>query len=116
MGDSSFILPVKYSWTMKEKLWPSIARMNHVKKSSTHKLIEDTLEKIDDHYITQVIIQNTNEISMHAAAALWRSIEPSQLETRETQNQADIQSYNNLLETLNSLLNDNTSQVLFPYI
>jgi len=101
---------------MKEKLWPSIARMNHAKKSSTHKLIEDTLKKIDDHYITQVIIQNTNEISMHAAAALWHSIEPSQLETREKQNQADIESYNNLLETLNSLLNGDTLQVLFPYI
>ncbi|CAF4252294.1 unnamed protein product [Rotaria sp. Silwood2] len=46
LGDDSFFLPTKYSWTMKEKLWPSIARMAHANKISTQNLIDDIHEKI----------------------------------------------------------------------
>ncbi|CAF4464691.1 unnamed protein product [Rotaria sp. Silwood2] len=46
LGDDSFFLPTKYSWTMKEKLWPSIARMTHANKISTQNLIDDIHEKI----------------------------------------------------------------------
>jgi hypothetical protein len=110
---SSFFLPTKYSWTTKEKLWPSIARLTHAKKASTQKLIEVINKRICKEFVTEVIIQNTNEISMHAAAALWRPLEPNEAKMREECSRTDIQSYNNLMEMLNSLLKGDTLQVLF---
>ncbi|CAF1134879.1 unnamed protein product [Rotaria sordida] len=107
LGDDSFFLPTKYSWTMKEKLWPSIVRMAHANKISIQNLIDDIHEKICDEFVTQVIIQNTNEISIHAAIGLWHPLEPSEIETRNESNQTDIQSYSNLIEALNlSLVDD----------
>jgi hypothetical protein len=88
---------------MKEKLWPSIVRIIHGNKISTRNLIENISEKINENFITQVIIQNTNEISKHAAAALWRTLEPNKMKT-----QTDIQFYNNIMETLSSLLKEDT--------
>ncbi len=93
---------------MKEKLWPSIVRIIHENKISTRNLIENISEKINENFITQVIIQNTNEISKHAAAALWRTLEPNKMKTRQECNQTDIQSYNNIMETLSSLLKGDT--------
>jgi hypothetical protein len=95
---------------MKEKLWPLISRMTHANKLSTQTLIGE----ISKNFVTQVIIQNTNEMSKHAAAALSCPLEPNEMKTREECNKADIQSYNNLMETLNSLLASNTLQVFFP--
>ncbi|CAF3616295.1 unnamed protein product [Rotaria sordida] len=107
LGDDSFFLPTKYSWAMKEKLWPSIVRMAHANKISIQNLIDDIHEKICDEFVTQVIIQNTNEISIHAAIGLWHPLEPSEIETRNESNQTDIQSYSNLIEALNlSLVDD----------
>ena len=63
---------------MKEKLWPAFARMNHAKKSSTQNLIENISKEISKKFVTEVIIQNTNETSTDAAAALWHSIELSE--------------------------------------
>jgi hypothetical protein len=93
---------------MKEKLWPSISRMTHANKLSTQNLIEEIDKKISKNFDTEAIIQYTNEMSKHAAAALWRSLESNEMRTREESNQADTQSYNNLMETLNSLLTSNT--------
>jgi hypothetical protein len=94
---------------MKEKLWPSIARVAHAKKSSIQDLIESIHEKICKEFATPVIIQYTNEISTHAAAALWHPLEAIE---RKKCSQTDIASYNNLMETLNSFLVDDTLQVL----
>jgi hypothetical protein len=93
---------------MKEKLWPAIARMAHATKHSTQNLIKAIHENICEEYFTQVIIQCTNEISMHAAAALWHPLELNEIETHKRCNQADILSYNNLMETLSSLLKNET--------
>ena len=90
---------------MKEKLWPSIVRIIHANKISTRNLIEDISEKINENFVTEVIIQNTNEISKRAAAALWRTFDPNEMEIC---NQADIQFYNSLMETLSSLLKEDT--------
>jgi hypothetical protein len=97
---------------MKEKLWPSLVYMTHAKKVSTQKLIEYISEKIHENFIREVIIQNTNEKSIHAAAALWCPLEPSEMKTREESNRVDIQSYNNLMETFSALLKDDSLQVL----
>jgi len=101
---------------MKEKLWPSIARIAHENKLSTQVLIEQIHEKICEEFVTEVIIQNTNEISVQAAATLWQSLERNEIDLRKEYNQIDIQSYSNLMETLNLLLIDDTMQVLFYYI
>ena len=101
---------------MKEKLWPSIAHTTHAQKLSTQKLIEDINKKICKNFVTEVITQNINEMSRRAAVALWHPLEQSETETREELNRVDIQSYNNLMETLNSLLTDDTLQVLFFHI
>jgi hypothetical protein len=93
---------------MKEKLWPLIASMPHAKKSSTQKLIEDISKKIYKKLVTEPIIQNTNQISMKAAATLWRSLEPSEMKTREEWNRVDIQSYTNLMKSFASLLENDT--------
>ncbi len=116
LGDDSFFLPTKYSWIMKEKLWPSIARMPHSKKRSTQNLIANIIKNISKKFVTEPIIQNSNDLSMHAAASLWRPLEPSEMKTREESNRTNIQSYNNLMETLSSLLKGDTLQVLFLYI
>jgi hypothetical protein len=93
---------------MKEKLWPLIASMPHAKKRSTQKLIEDISKKIYQNFVMEPIIQYTNQISMKAAADLWRLLEPSEMKTREEWNRVDIQSYNNLMKTLTSLLENDT--------
>jgi hypothetical protein len=93
---------------MKEKLWPVIARMLHANKRSIPKLYVDINKKIDKNFVTEPIIQNTNELSTHAAITLWRPLEPDEMKTREVYNQADIQSYNNLMETFSALLKNDT--------
>ncbi|CAF0928107.1 unnamed protein product [Adineta steineri] len=108
LGDDSFFLPTKYSWTIKEKLWPLIAHMNHTKKTSTQKLIEDIYKKICKQFATDIIIQNTNEKSICAAKTLWRSLEANEMQKIEEYNQNNIQSYNRLMETLSLLLKDSS--------
>jgi hypothetical protein len=70
---------------MKEKLWPLIARMLHANKRNIPKLYEDINKKIDKNFVTDPIIQNTNEISIKVAAALWRPLEPDEMKTHEVQ-------------------------------
>jgi hypothetical protein len=91
-----------------EKLWPSIASMNHAKKISTQNLINDINKKINKNFVTIPIIENTNEMSIQAAAVLWRPLNSNELEKRNERNRTNIQSYNNLMETLNSILKRDT--------
>ena len=100
---------------MKEKLWPAIVRVIRVKKTSTKTLIENIREEISKNFVTEAVIQNTNEISKQAAAALWHPLGRNEITTREESDQANIQSYNNLMETLSSLLRCTTLQVLCIY-
>jgi hypothetical protein len=93
---------------MKEKLWPVIARMLHANKRSISNLYGYLNGKICENFVTELIIQNTNEISIKAAAALWRSLKQNDMKMREEWNRADIQSYNNLMEKLTSLLKNDT--------
>jgi macrodomain Ter protein organizer (MatP/YcbG family) len=116
LGSKSFFLPTKCSWITKEKLWPAIARMTHVKKTSTQKLIEDIHQKICKDFASEVIIQNTNERSIDMAYTLWSSLGANERQTCEESNRVNIESYNRLMESLNSLLHDVTLQVLFIYI
>jgi hypothetical protein len=64
------------------------------------------MEKICKRFNTIAIIENTNEISKKAAEDLWRSLEKHQ-GMREERNQANIQSYNNLMNKLTSLFSNN---------
>jgi hypothetical protein len=93
---------------MKEKLWPVIARVLHAKKRNIPNLYAEINNRICENAVTELIIQNTNEISIKAATDLWRSLEQNDMKMREEWNRADIQSYNNLTETLISLLKNDT--------
>jgi hypothetical protein len=93
---------------MKEKLWPAIARMAHATRRSTQHLIQMIQKKISKEFFTQVILQRTDELSIHAAAALWHPLELNEIEMHKRCNQTDISSYNNLMEILNSLLQNDT--------
>ena len=94
-----------------EKLWPSLAYINHAEKISTQNLVTHIMNKIYDKLVKKEIIENTNEISISAAAALWRPLDEREIETRnqlrEERNRANIQSYTNLMEVLSSLFKDN---------
>ncbi|CAF1049647.1 unnamed protein product [Rotaria sordida] len=110
LGDDAFFLPTKHSWPLLEKLWPSIARTTHATKISTQILIDQIVEKITKQFDIPAIIEDTNAISIRAAVALWRPLELKEVEIhdqiREEHNQANIQSYNNLMETLNLICNN----------
>ncbi|CAF4080922.1 unnamed protein product, partial [Rotaria magnacalcarata] len=117
LGNDSFFLPTKISWSKMEKLWPSIASVNHSEKRSITNLIQRISHKIEKLFVTKEINQNANEESTRAAITLWCAIESKELETgnklHEQQNLANTQSYNNLMEQLNSLITSNTLQVFF---
>ncbi len=108
LGNHAFFLPTKHSWAMLEKLWPAMARTTHAKKPTTQRLMDHINETIGKQFDTQALIEDTNEISRKAAADLWRPLEEKELEARdqlrEQRNEENIKSYNNLMETLNSLL------------
>lgn len=108
LGNNSFFLPTKHSWSMIEKLWPAMARTTHAKKPTTQRLMDLINDTIDKQFDTQALVEDTNEISRKAAADLWRPLSGKEVELRdqlrEERNQANIKSYNNLMETLNSLL------------
>ncbi len=107
LGNDSFFLPTKHSWIILEKLWPSIASTKHAMKLSTQNLINCIMEKMCKRFNTIAIIEETNEISRKAAVDLWRSLEKHDNQIREERNQANIQSYNNLMEKLTSLFSNN---------
>ncbi|UJR24623.1 hypothetical protein I4U23_005997 [Adineta vaga] len=108
LRNTSYFLPTKYSWTMREKLWPLIIRMAHTTKLSTKDLIEEINKKLSDELITDVIKQTTNELSVIAAINLWHSLESNEIKTCEDGYQADFKAYTNLMETLVSLLRSDT--------
>ncbi|CAF1048161.1 unnamed protein product [Adineta steineri] len=109
LGNNSFFLPTQYSWEMKEKLWLSIAQMAPTNKSTIQHLIENITKKIYKTFVMEVIIQNTNEISIQAAALLWHPLETNEMKRREEYNKNDIESYNNLMERLCSFIKNDTS-------
>jgi hypothetical protein len=69
------------------------------------------MEKMCKRFNTIAIIEDTNEISRKAAIDLWHSLDKDELELyngiRKKRNQANIQSYNNLMEKLTSLFSNN---------
>jgi len=91
-----------------EKLWPSIAIINHAKRISTQTLINNIHKKIIKTFVMNALIQETNEISKHAAAVLWRPLKSNEMKISDEHNRANIQSYNNLMKTLNSILKRET--------
>ncbi|CAF1622524.1 unnamed protein product, partial [Adineta ricciae] len=107
LGNDSIFIPTKHSWTLLEKLWPSLARTKHATKISTQNLLDRIMEKIGKQFDTPAITEDTNDASVQAAVALWRPLDASELvsrdQLREERNQANILSYNNLMETLNAL-------------
>jgi len=112
LGNHSFFLPTKHSWSMIERLWPAMVRTTHAKKPTTQRLLDHINETIGKQFDTQALIEDTNEISRKAAADLWRPLEdnekPSRDQLREQRNEDNIRSYKNLMETLNSLLRGDT--------
>ena len=107
LGNDSIFIPTKHSWTLLERLWPSLARTKHATKISTQNLIDRIMEKIGKQFDSPAIIENTNDVAIRAAMNLWRSLDESELRSRDQlraeRNEANIRSYNNLMETLNSL-------------
>ncbi|CAF3500880.1 unnamed protein product, partial [Rotaria sp. Silwood1] len=108
LGNHSFFLPTKHSWSMIEKLWPAMARTTHAKKPTTQRLMDHINETIGKQYDTQALIEDTNDISRKAAVDLWKPLEANELESKNIlrlqRNEENVKSYINLMETLNSLL------------
>lgn len=117
LGNDSIFIPTKHSWTLLEKLWPVLARTMHATKLSTQKLLDRIMEKIGKQFDTPAIIEDTDDPSRKAAADLWRPLESHELQARdqmrEERNQANIQSYTNLMETLNSLFYNHKLYLFF---
>ncbi|UJR35822.1 hypothetical protein I4U23_028569 [Adineta vaga] len=111
LGNDSIFIPTKHSWTLLEKLWPSLARTVHATKVSTQNLLDRIMEKIGKQFDTPAVTEDINDASVQAAISLWRPLEANELtfrdQLREERNQANIQSYNNVMETLNSLFYGN---------
>ncbi|CAF0754546.1 unnamed protein product [Rotaria sp. Silwood1] len=107
LGNDLVFIPAQYSWTLLEKLWPSLTRTMHATKTSTQELLDCIMDKLCKQFDTPAIIEDINDKSVKAAIELWRPLEINELisrdQMREARNQANIQSYNNLMETLNSL-------------
>ncbi|CAF3510050.1 unnamed protein product, partial [Rotaria sp. Silwood2] len=108
LGNHSFFLPTKHSWSMIEKLWPAMARTTHARKPTTQRLMDHINETIGKQFDTQALVEDTNDISRKAAVDLWKRLETHELESRiilrQQRNEENVKSYNNLMETLNSLL------------
>lgn len=64
------------------------------------------MEKIGKQFDTPAITEDTDEATMEAARNLWRPLTEIELvsrdQYREQRNQANIQSYLNLMEKFNS--------------
>lgn len=93
---------------MKEKLWPSIVRVTKATKITTADLFQQIHAKICEDFVTEVISQNTNDMSKQAAVTLWCPLDENELKMHEQFNQINIQSYHNLLEKLISFLQIDT--------
>ncbi|CAF3427722.1 unnamed protein product [Rotaria socialis] len=108
LGNHSFFLPTKHSWSMIERLWPAMARTTHAKKPTTQRLMDHINETIGKQFDTQALVEDTNDVSRKAAVDIWKPLDPVDLESRDQirqqRNEENVQSYNNLMETLNSLL------------
>ena len=107
LGNDSIFIPTKHSWTLLERLWPALARTKHATKKSTQNLIDRIMENIGKQFDTPAITEDTSDEAMKAAVDLWRPVNEDDRQSRDrirdARNQANIHSYNNLLETLNSL-------------
>jgi len=79
----------------------------HATKTTTQNLLDRIMEKIGKQFDSPAIIEDTNDLSIKAAVELWRPLDEHELKSRdkmrEERNEANIRSYNNLMETLNSL-------------
>lgn len=104
LGDSTFFLPTKPSWILREKLWPALASITYTTKESIQELIEKISKKIHDHFVSNVILQITNDTSRNVAM----NISHSSIEQHERDNSMDIQSYENLMEILSSFLQNDS--------
>lgn len=107
LGNDTNFLPVKHSWVIVEKLWPSIASTKHATKLSTQNLLNSIIYQMCQRYHTMAIVEDTNEISRKAAVNLWRSLDENDLEFYsricKERNDANIRSYQNVVEKLTSL-------------
>ncbi|CAF3716099.1 unnamed protein product [Rotaria sp. Silwood1] len=109
LGDDSFFLPIQHSWTMMEKLWPSIIRLSHTNKFSITNIINEISSQILEEFHTLPLIENINKISIDSAVSLWQQLNPNEMKIDEEYQRNNIQSYNNLMEILNALINDDKS-------
>jgi len=79
----------------------------HATKISTQNLLDRIMEKIGKQFDSPAIIEDTNDVAIKVAVELWRPLDEHELilrdQMREERNNANIRSYNNLMETLNSL-------------
>ena len=85
-----------------------MARTTHAKKPTTQRLMDLINETIGKQFDTQALVEDTNDVSRKAAVDLWKPLEEDELvarnQLREQRNEGNIRAYNNLMETLNSLL------------
>lgn len=93
---------------MREKLWPLILSMGDVTENNIQNLIDRIREKIIENFVTDIIIQNTNQISKDSAANLSNTSQEKQIKRQEEYNSISIESYYNLINTLTSFIENNS--------
>lgn len=115
LGEDDFFLPTEHSWNMMKRIWPLIVRVIDSKKLNIKELANKIVLKIIKHFHTPPLIEYINETSINASVNLWSPIKSSEIETDNQFNRDNIESYNNLMESLNSLLNDEKLFVFYLF-
>jgi hypothetical protein len=65
------------------KLWPSIVRLHHLKRTSTQNLINNLHNAVARRFHTNALIENINEKSMCAADTFWRLLKMKETEIHD---------------------------------
>ena len=112
LGNDTFFMPTKHSWTVLEKLWPALASSPHLNKPRVLELINFIMEKICKRFNSIAIIEETNEASKLAASRLWRSLNDQETvinsARHQERNESHTRSYRYLMEKLTSMIYNDT--------
>ncbi|CAF1141433.1 unnamed protein product [Adineta ricciae] len=112
LGNDTFFLPTKHSWSMMSKIWPLMVKINHTNRLSIQNLIERIRQNVEKDFEPLELSLDIGHDAQCAAVDLWHELENDELERsqqiRERQRESNLQSYHHLIDTLHSLLRDET--------
>lgn len=112
LGNDSFFILTKHSWTVLEKLWPAIIQTSHINTPSTIDLLNSVNEKIYKTFNTVSIFEENDENTRRVAAELWRPLTDNEIDgykkIHEEKHHAHRNLYYSLMGKLTSMIkNDN---------